>query len=418
MIVLVSDLHLADTPLRSTINVPWFLRNIRRLVYQAREDGIKSLKIVLLGDIFEVLKSKEWLDQKVRPWEKSTSKHRATVASIFESIISSNSDFIEGIKSIITDYPFVSLHYIPGNHDLPLNTEMGDTARRRLQSILPLQISNGEKFGEYLVDPVHGVIARHGHEWDSTNRYVNGLAAIGDAVVIDLLLRFPIVVADKLGISEDDERLNFLHELDNVRPQSSPVMAKWLLAGLDRMSEDGSETGRRAIEEACYDIAKGLLEVKDSAKFESIEELAWWINFLTKLAPMILKYLGTLTTASHIALGGKEGAGPYREYAINDFQITDATGGEYRYVICGHTHNPLIAPLDIADSENRWARLYLNTGTWRRVYRYADITAGKKNTATFAHWDEECLISIYSPEEQARGLPAYEFNRLTRGVRV
>ncbi|HXT64150.1 MAG TPA: hypothetical protein VN696_14020 [Pyrinomonadaceae bacterium] len=416
MLTFVSDLHLADTNSRATIDVPYLIDQLRVLTTNAQKKKIQDLKIVLLGDIFEILKSKRWLDDEVRPWEPCTTKHVTSVSSIFDSIIESNPLFFRGLQNLVTEFPFVRLHYVPGNHDLPLNTGMGVKARERLTSALPLQLSDAQKFGNYLVDEAHGVIARHGHEWDSSNRYSNRLSAIGDAIVIDLLLRLPIIVSKSMGIDVDDNRLAFLHELDNVRPQSPRVMAQWILKGLDNMSDCGPK-GRKAIEGACHEVAIHLKKAIESTRFESIEVGAWWLGFLTKLAPAILKHLGALTAARHLTMDDIEIVGPYREYAVNDFELVSALDGDFRYVICGHTHSPQLVPLDLVGQDQR-ARLYLNTGTWRRVHRFASVASGANVNGAFARWDEECLITIYNEGEQSLGLPAYEFSRITRGSRI
>ncbi len=115
MIVLVSDLHLTDTNERSTINIPYFLQRIKALVKQAQDNGVERLTLVLLGDIFELLRSQEWIDHDVRPWETSTCQHIQTVYSIFESIVKSNYEFFEGLRNLAKTYPFFHIEYIPGH---------------------------------------------------------------------------------------------------------------------------------------------------------------------------------------------------------------------------------------------------------------------------------------------------------------
>lgn len=415
MLGFVSDLHLSDTTARATIDVAYFIEQLGLLAKYAEEKKIEQLKIVLLGDIFEVLKSTKWLEHDVRPWQPCKVTHVDTVAGIFKDILESNPSFFEGLRKLVADYPFVKLEYIPGNHDLPLNTEMGVKARESLTKSLPLQVSGAEAFQNYLIDESHGVIARHGHEWDSSNRYGNGLSAIGDVIVIDLLLQLPIIVARNIGIEVDDPRLIFLHELDNVRPQSPGVMAQWTLRGLDSLN-NLEVSGRKAVENALHEVASLLKAAIGSSRFESIELGTWWMSFLTKLAPAIVKHLGSLSLLRHLVGDDLEMAGPYREYALNDFEMADLLGGNFRYIICGHTHRPQLVPLDLVGRDQR-ARLYLNTGTWRRVHSFPSVASGTDGNAAFAQWDEQCLVTIYSDKERSIGFPAYEFNRITRGPR-
>lgn len=71
---------------------------------------------MLLGDIFELLKSETWLDTGLRPWEPLTKDHLAAVNKIFNSICSANEDFFSGMRYIQTKYPNLQIAYIPGNH--------------------------------------------------------------------------------------------------------------------------------------------------------------------------------------------------------------------------------------------------------------------------------------------------------------
>src|SRR5580765_5622335 len=125
MLILLSDLHLADTVERSTINITRLLRRLEDIIKQAFGNSVESITLILLGDIFEILKSKKWIEHQVRPWEASTLKHIRTVDSIFQSVLESNQEFFAGIGKLKRDYPFLRIEYIPGNHDRPMNTEMG-----------------------------------------------------------------------------------------------------------------------------------------------------------------------------------------------------------------------------------------------------------------------------------------------------
>jgi hypothetical protein len=122
------------------------------------------------------------------------------VTEVFESVVQANGSFFDDLLRLTKSYP-LKLEYLPGNHDLYLNTEFGAQARQRLQELLPLTRSGGRPFQTVLLDTQYGVLAKHGHEWDPTNRYSEGAVAIGDAVVIEVLLRLPMVVAEALKSS-------------------------------------------------------------------------------------------------------------------------------------------------------------------------------------------------------------------------
>jgi hypothetical protein len=109
--------------------------------------------------------------------------------------------------------------------------------------------------------------------------------------------------------------------------------------------------------------------------------------------------------------GGGEGPGPFREEALWDLQASRDNGQDYRYILCGHTHIHELVPLQIEADEP--PRLYINTGTWRRTHRLAEVCP--RSAPGFATWQEECLVCLFSPDDQRRGLPAFEVRRFTRG---
>ncbi|HSS75930.1 MAG TPA: hypothetical protein VLV54_04215, partial [Thermoanaerobaculia bacterium] len=138
MIVLVSDLHLADSTQPVTMDVPRFLRCLRDVVERASLQGVRSLVLVLLGDVFEILKSKIWLTTAARPWQASSKEHCDVVRTIFDSIVMVNQAFFEGLDSLSRSYSFLQIVYVPGNHDREMNSLMGESSRRRFQALLPL----------------------------------------------------------------------------------------------------------------------------------------------------------------------------------------------------------------------------------------------------------------------------------------
>src|SRR5215213_859771 len=173
MLILVSDLHLTDTVERCTFNARRFIESLNRIVREAGDKGIKKVTVILLGDIFELLKSREWIDKEIRPWEATSETHADAVESIFRSILNCNAEFFEGFQKLSKNHPFVVIRYLPGNHDSPISTAMGLRARALLNDTL-LAGSDDTELKEYLIDSAHETIARHGHEWDPDNRYKNG----------------------------------------------------------------------------------------------------------------------------------------------------------------------------------------------------------------------------------------------------
>jgi UDP-2,3-diacylglucosamine pyrophosphatase LpxH len=406
MIIIISDLHLADTSKLNTINIARFFRSLRNIVNQAQMDQIQELTLLILGDFIELLRSKTWLQNEIRPWEKCSPKHIETVKKIFENIVSTNNIFFKELNELITEFPFLKLEYIPGNHDRIINTEMGHTARVALQKVLSFEQSDGEQFKEYYFDPKHGVIAKHGHEEDLANRYINDSVAIGDAVVIDILLRLPKLMAEALKIDEDHKDLEFIHELDRVRPQHPRVMAKWLINGIDIIKET-YPPALNIIEDSLQIITNDFLKLIKETQFEATRFAYLWIEPLYKTMKLAMKHFGTLRMASKVP-GHKKKSISYKFSAFQDIGTTLSLNDRFRFVIYGHTHFSEVVPLQVG-VKSKNTPLYINTGTWQKIHRIANIPNEKE--AIFSTWHEECIVCIRSFEECKNDLPQFEIYR-------
>jgi UDP-2,3-diacylglucosamine pyrophosphatase LpxH len=408
MIVFLSDLHLTDELSSSTIDLPRLFEVLGDSFRRAADSGAKDLHLVLLGDIFEMLKSKIWLESNLRPWEAATSAHVAAVAEIFSRIESANRDFFEGLQGLVRSHS-VTLDYLPGNHDLVLNGAMGAVARARLQTLVTLPEKEGQPFRTVFSDAEHSVLAKHGHEWDPVNRYGETTAAFGDAIVIELVLQFPTLVAASLGLDESDANLAFLHEIDNVRPQQPRAMEQWLIVGLDRLARSHPNAAK-ALERVLIALAEDVRALSQRSEFAGSHAAHWWTEALFRLGKLVLRRYGALRTAIRLPAGG-EVSSSYRQDAFLDIQTALTTGVAYRYIVCGHTHIHELVPLAVDASSP--PALYVNTGTWRRTHRAAELSSLSR-VHSFSTWQEECLFCVYSPADD-RCRQAYEVHRFTRG---
>lgn len=413
MIILVSDLHLADT-CRPTIRLDVFLRDLQRRISFAAECGVKSIQLVLLGDIFELLKSEEWLEKEVRPWEETSPKHQQTVDAILEKIIDNNSAFFDGLNLLATDsQASVRILYVPGNHDRPLTTSMGDAARARLKKIVPV-VEWEDYFDRPFIDPEHRLIARHGHEWDPLNRYNGKTAAIGDAIVIDLLLNLARLFRKKLDLTESDPELVFLHELDNVRPQNGKVLAQWLSRGIDNLVKT-QPSARTVFEEVCKELLDNFRALKSTSQKKGVDfEHFTHAERLLRIFRSVSSSLGGVLETAELVPSLGDNNDTLCEYAVNALSYYQKI--DCKYVVSGHTHKPVIIPLNSSECRNMGTPIYLNTGTWRRVNCVSSTIQRFGRRRCFATWDEECVVSIFTEQEQRTlRLPAYEFSRLSRG---
>jgi len=409
MVILVSDLHLLDRIGGTTFNARAFIDRITVLVDEAKRSGVTDITLVLLGDIFEILKSEKWLEANVRPWEICNTTHVDTVDAILQGIIESNGLFFDELQNLQNKN--LKVEYIPGNHDWPLNTDMGAKARVRLQAAHVLSAANGQKFPTQFADPEHRLLAMHGHEWDPANRYGDNTAAIGDAIVIELILQLPILVRQKLKLGNVSGTgiLEFLDELDNIRPHTLRVIAQWVNGGLAELGSSMPSITKE-VDRTFTELVERILFLERSVPFETFAVNTKRLKALSSMLTFAFRKAGFLRTARFLP-SGEESVGTFRDRARREFQ---RLGREYQFIVCGHTHAPLIVPIDTNDGEP--ARLYINTGTWRRVRPVARSGRRRGKTLAFSCWDEECLVSIFSGSEQERfSLPAFKFHRLTRG---
>jgi UDP-2,3-diacylglucosamine pyrophosphatase LpxH len=419
MITLVSDLHLSDTAARSTINVARLLNYLAGAFREAREKKVREIRLILLGDIFEVLKSEVWLERGVRPWEKATPAHQAAVAEIVGKIIGANASFFDGVNGLLREHEGrLRLQYVTGNHDRPLNKKvsMGAGARALLQSALPALASGPDgldQFTDGLFDPEHRLVAEHGHEFDPANRYEAGLAAVGDAVVIEFVLGLPLAVRRELGADEDDPRLDFLYELDNVRPHSPSVLVQWIESNLSSDPGVGPRVND-AIPKALSTVLSNFIALKRGGvrfgSFEGIERRVEWLMQVLKHSSENYRRLADLFP--------EDEAAPYHSLALDRLRSLHDLGSEWRYFVCGHTHDPMLHPVDLGEDSADRVCVYFNTGTWRRVRRVASGAPQGVRAKAFSCWEEQCVVNIYSPGDQGLGCPPYEFHRVTSGAYV
>jgi UDP-2,3-diacylglucosamine pyrophosphatase LpxH len=393
VLVFASDLHLRDSAKRSSFSVDAFARSVEEVVRSARDDGIPHIHLILLGDIFELLKSTKWLEANTRPWEECTRAHAATVQSIVQSVFEQNADFFAALDKLRRDYS-IRVSYVPGNHDRPLNGKMGDGCRILLREKLGQTAGDDRYFEEIFQDPEHRVFARHGHRWDPSNRYLSGSSAVGDFIVIDVLARLPLVLAQHLRTDVDDKQLYFAHELDDVIPQTTHEMARWLAEGIGSLTR---LRGPAAMRLALGDIAEELEKRMRGWRVESTLG-AWWVRALKGAVPVLNRV--DLVRLTRLLTSPQAPAPPQ----LSEEAKADLTGRkrELDYVVFGHTHIPEYRT--IVSRQTHW---YLNCGAWRRVHRRADSTSGQ--ATGFVTTNLGALAIIRSPDEaRATKCPRHE----------
>lgn len=439
MLVIASDLHLTDGTSGETIHsnaFRVFRERLRDLAYDAswRADGkykpIEECHVVLVGDIFDVIRSCKWLDGPIRPWSAQDAAYSEKVAAITAGIIEHNRYSLDVLKCLddgsTTTVPpatqdgklapasrepddprrwrvKVNIHYMVGNHDwfyhLPgpaynaIRKLIVDGARLANPADKPFPHDLCESEDLQQVFREHRVFARHGDIFDSFNFEGNrNQSSLGDAIVVELLNRFPSEVAKQLGGQLNSECLNGLRELDNVRPLL--IVPVWL-DGLLRRSCTRAEADQ--IKEIWDKLVDCFLAVDFVKKHRSIKDL---FGDLTKLE-WALKFskgvsLGNLSNLVSW-LKGKLGVhdAPFFPNAFNEATFKDRSA---KFIVYGHTHTPEIVPLDSTTTPNGVLnQAYINSGTWRAVH---DLAQWRVRDQEFMGYHVMTYVAFYKDHER------------------
>ena len=269
----------------------------------------------------------------------------------------------------------VQLHYLVGNHDwfLHLPDPNYNTLRQAVVRHLGLANDPQQPFPH---DPAesprlhemlrrHRVLARHGDTFDPLSfAGRRDASSLGDALVIDLLNRFPASVEADMGADLPMATLVGLRELDNLRPIL--LAPQWIDSLLERTCPRASQ--RQRIKQLWDQQAEEFLSlpfVRSGAVWnanELIDGLAGALKFSQRSsagwAAKTIRWLETLRG---------QGGESYYPHALAE---PDFRNRRAKFVVYGHTHLAETVPLDASYAESYVLnQMYFNAGTWRRVLR-------------------------------------------------
>jgi UDP-2,3-diacylglucosamine pyrophosphatase LpxH len=422
MLVFISDLHFVDET-AGKHNIPTeafriFFQDIAGNVerYKKNSREINEIKIVFLGDVFDLLRTEMWFGYPVdeRPWGTNESKIEANAEKIFDTIISKNRATFNLLKGDLKkefDFPFEPERiYIPGNHDRLCNKypKLIDKICEELGIT-----KTADRFEHFLQDVGYGVFARHGHEFDKFN-YEGGLTysfedymkvPIGDPITTELVARLPWQVMNnsevkKLSPDEQNALKRNFQEIENVRPFSATV--EWLLYQVKK-----NLTLKEAIEDSVDEVIREFNDLAFVKKWYKHHDK--WTDIMDEAD----KIQSVLFLLEKFKIFSSEKIMPLIEKLKDRFakdDLLEAAPQEYarldnrvRYIVYGHTHDPLQAPIRIVeDPTGIKEHVYLNTGTWRgRYYK-------TKEGLGFINWKNLTYTVFYRKEERGTDFPAYE----------
>ena len=394
MLILLSDLHLMDgTAGVHHLTIGAVREAFDDLAKIANKAKPKDIKIVLLGDIFDLIRTERWFSvpPEHRPWGSAPSEEAAM--NILEGVIANNKESFELMAGSLADvFGFPAepeIVFVPGNHDRLCN--MYPSLRRRVREVFGMPPSDAPFDHQYL-DLDHGVLGRHGQEWDAFNFEGSETfrlqeyspipledyfrVPIGDLLACEVASRMPGAVRDALGENHPQRDLLYrrFQDLFDVRPMMA--IMEWLNYQADR----NDETVQKAVNEAVRQVGH---------EFQDIPFVPDWINRHDQarnpfdegdVLQMLLFIMDSIKfTRFDRSLRTVEGAEKNQEdkfalKAVEDFRRLDANPdlkGGILYAIYGHTHQADQRAVGVVGegSKERY-RMYLNTGTWRPVQRH------------------------------------------------
>jgi UDP-2,3-diacylglucosamine pyrophosphatase LpxH len=405
MLVFLSDVHMTDGSSGETIKstaFKIFAENVQKLSDSLKFRPPEEIRLVLLGDIFDIIRSTKWLSANVRPWDNAGSEQEAIVQQILNNILSSNKNSLAELSGLREwaekkNIPF-DITYIIGNHDWLINRYPAC----RKAAAEALGIAGSDPFPSRLFEPGYKVFALHGDIYDDFNYMGNrDDSSIGDAIVIELLNKYPeqvmeslekLVGAGSVTQTEADRVASQLKELDNIRPLLDAP--SWVLMVANKTE---NEAVRRVIEEVWENCVDAFFEVP----FIKKQDKFLWpdiVDFL-QIALKLSSHTSKKTLEKIAGLKEKwfpgDAAGGYDKYAFAEPRVRS---GEANFVLYGHTHDYLMVPMDqtpLPDGLNQ-DKIYFNTGTWRKTWNKVRFDSANRE---FIGWHVLAYVTIFKPSE-------------------
>ncbi|MDB4285664.1 hypothetical protein N9933_00010 [bacterium] len=448
MLIIISDLHLSDGTSGKTISpnaFRIFRERVRDMAYEAswrtNGDGIRYYKpiekidIILLGDILDIIRSRKWIDENhnIRPWDSpQDQQYQELVLQINRDILSENTESLGILRQMSQPQPHnkgaitlpranarklparvgvkddakgrlripVNLHYMVGNHDwfYHLPGEAYNQLRKEVVDACGLANDPKKPFAHEIEEcPVlqeiclsHRVYVRHGDIFDKFNfdkKKGRDAATLGDAIVIELLNRFPLEVRIKLGDRLPKACAEGLNELDNVRPL--PFIPLWINGLLNRTCQD--EEIREEIKDIWNELARKFVKLPFVRQYDTLSPLDKFDKL--EIGLYITRKLSFKTIGKLINLvqGNPDATDTYLEQALKEPAWDNE---DVKFVVYGHTHHAEMAPIDSSDTRHQ---IYFNSGTWRQVH---EITRARRRDQKFYGFQVMTYIGFFKEGER------------------
>ncbi|MFL5493815.1 MAG: hypothetical protein ACJ8DC_05440 [Gemmatimonadales bacterium] len=433
MLVVVSDIHMSDGSTANNVHGSAFELLRSEIVSAAQAKGATELHLLLLGDIFDLVRTDWWHRNTTpteRPWggtlDPTTGMNRdgKLIQSQFEQVFALvlAHPCAAAMLQVLDDLPHatqlpVRITYVFGNHDRVLVNfpSLQQMLRDKLPRIPQLEFTHTFRSERY------GVRARHGHEWDENCHaleYYNKvlrptgqpecrrfdpaiyqIMAIGEVVTAELMSGL-VHYARASSAQPGQDFLDFMEEfrdLNNLRPMLDVFLwVEWFAR--NRLS-----SYEKALHGAMKQALGGVLQSSVAKKWDALKNDLLVSGDLTDRLTFVYKHLlGTSFAGFRERVEGLRKVGnvvsllsrdsdPYLDGAKEEEDWKARAPGGIQYVMYGHTHQPrnIVVAADLADR----VKLYVNTGTMLPLIERTEDRKG------FGSLTQMTMVFVYGSDE-------------------
>ena len=441
MLAIISDLHLTDASTATNVDKSAFALLSSEIITSADVHRATELHLVLLGDIFDLVRTDYWHccygdDPASRPWggtadpqtgmNTSPQVEQDFIAILGRVLATDSSQALLAMIASLAAWcnsraiPF-NVTYVIGNHDRMLYNY--PFLKQIIVQAMPVAANfTANNFSDKVNEPAYGLLARHGWEWDldcyglsyynkklspGTKKVIfdpaiNNVIAYGEVVTTEVMAGLIFYARENLGLNVDPSRqnqqdiilLNQLRELNNLRPLDEVV--NWFPWILENFPPEKKDLVLNALQSALKNALNCRLAKDwpdDGGVLSSMSTLnAYYFGNIFQKAGLVLKVIG-----GKIAGVFSHAQEPLIKGAQSDF--AEAARGYY-YVVYGHTHlsqqNCFTAHLQ-GNSE-----LYVNTGTFLPVIEGTTDASGN-STKSYSTSYAMTLAFFYKADEDMSG---------------
>lgn len=430
MLVLVSDLHLTDGTTARNVNPEAFTLMASLIRDTALRRGAREIHLVLLGDIFDLVRTDYWLREGIptdrRPWggqgdprtglNADTAEVERQFTGILAAIVATESaqEFGRAIASLAEVERPILVSYVLGNHDRVFWNLPG--LRARLTAAFPPI----DTFLAALESSAYGVLARHGHEWDDhchgwqfRDRVLLPGERVGrfDSRAYEVMALGEVVTAELMGGLVHHVRsagappglVEQVMEVNNLRPILD------VFSWLEWMGEGRSDAHQRILFEALVKAIDGVLESRLARQWDRLKRD---LLVSADLVDRLQQARGVLLGSTFRTFRGRVEAvrklqGVFsRKFGEGDDRLLKGAASEEAFqaeqksrgiqrVVYGHTHRTMHEYL-AGDPQGR-ARMYINTGT------YLPLITRTADRHSFASSIQMSLVYVYREDEDTGG---------------